>query len=94
VHPMVDVRSGAQLLERAGWTDAVADSRTLAVAYRSLGQLAADLRAQGLGNVLASPPPSLGKAGLERAREAFAAAADEHGRVVETFEILTLSGRA
>ena len=94
VHPMVDVRSGAQLLERAGWSEAVADSRTLAVAYRSLGQLAADLRAQGLGNMLASPAPPLGKAGLARAREAFAAAADEQGRVVETFEILTLSGRA
>ena len=94
VHPMVDVRSGAQLLQRAGWDDPVADSRTLEVAYRSLGQLAADLRAQGLGNVLASAAPPLGKAGLERAREAFAAAADEQGRVVETFEILTLSGRA
>lgn len=93
MHPMVEVRSGAQLLQRAGWDDPVADSRTLEVAYRSLGQLAADLRAQGLGNVLASSPPPLGKAGLERARQAFAAAADEQGRVIETFEILTLSGR-
>lgn len=93
VHPMVDVRAGAQLLQRAGWADPVADSRTLTVAYRSLDQLVADLRAQGLGNVLASRAPGLGKAGLARAREAFAAEADEQGRVVETFEILTLSGR-
>ena len=92
-HPMVDVRAGAQLLQRAGWTDPVADSRTLRVAYRSLERLVADLRAQGLGNVLASHAP-LGKAGLERARAAFAAEADEQGRVVETFEILTLSGRS
>ena len=84
LHPMVDVR--------AGWADPVADSRTLTVAYRSLDRLVADLRAQGLGNVLASHAP-LGKAGLERAREAFAAEADEQGRVVERFEILTLSGR-
>ncbi|HYD24285.1 MAG TPA: methyltransferase domain-containing protein [Croceibacterium sp.] len=91
LHPMVDVRAGAQLLQRAGWADPVADGRTLTVAYRSLEQLVTDLRAQGLGNVLASPAP-LGKAGLERARAAFAAEADEEGRVVETFEILTLSG--
>jgi hypothetical protein len=88
------VRAGAQLLQRAGWADPVADSRTTAVAYRSLERLAADLRAQGFGNVLASRAPPLGKAGLERARQAFAEAADERGRVVETFEILTLSGRA
>jgi SAM-dependent methyltransferase len=93
VHPMVDVRAGAQLLQRAGWADPVADGRTLKVAYRSLEQLVADLRAQGLGNVLASPAPAIGKAGLERARQAFAAEADEQGRVVESFEILTLSGR-
>lgn len=92
LHPMVDVRAGAQLLQRAGWADPVADSRTLTVAYRSLDRLVADLRAQGLGNVLASHAP-LSKAGLERARAAFAAEADEQGRVVETFEILTLSGR-
>ena len=92
VHPLVDVRAGAQLLQRAGWADPVADSRTLNVAYRSLAQVVADLRAQGLGNVLASRAPPLGKAALERARQAFAAEADERGRVVETFEILTLSG--
>ncbi len=92
LHPMVDVRAGAQLLQRAGWADPVADSRALTVAYRSLDRLVADLRAQGLGNMLASPAPRLGKAGLERAHAAFAAEADDRGRVVETFEILTLSG--
>jgi len=92
LHPMVDVRAGAQLLQRAGWHDPVADSRTIRVAYRSLGQLVADLRAQGLTNVLASPGPPLGKAALARALAAFGAEADEQGRVVETFEILTLSG--
>ncbi len=92
VHPMVDARAGAQLLQRAGWADPVADSRTLSVAYRSLDRLVGDLRAQGLGNVLAAYAP-LSRGGLERAREAFAAQADEHGRVVEGFEILTLSGR-
>jgi SAM-dependent methyltransferase len=92
VHPLVDVRAGAQLLQRAGWADPVADSRTLRVAYRSLDRLVGDLRAQGLGNVLASPAP-LSRAAAARAREAFAAEGDEQGRVVESFEILTLSGR-
>jgi hypothetical protein len=91
LHPMVDVRAGGQLLQRAGWADPVVDSRTLTVAYRSLRQLVADLRAQGLGNVLANPAP-LPKFARAQAAEAFDELADENGRVVETFEILTLSG--
>ena len=93
LHPMVDIRAAAALVQRAGWADPVADSRTLKVAYRSLERLVADLRDQGLGNVLASPAPPLGKAALERARAAFLAGADADGRVVEICEILTLSGR-
>lgn len=93
LHPLVDIRAAAQLLQRAGWAEPVADSRTLKVAYRSLDRLVADVRDQGLGNVLASPAPPLGKAALERARAAFLETADADGRVVESFEILTLSGR-
>ena len=93
LHPMVDVRAGAQLLQRAGWADPVADCHTVRVAYRSLDRLVGDLRAQGLGNVLASPGPALGKAALERARAAFAEAAGPDGRFIEVFEIVTLSGR-
>jgi SAM-dependent methyltransferase len=91
LHPAVDVRAGGQLLQRAGFADPVVDSRSLEVSFRSLDGLAADLRAQGLTNVLARPGPPLGKAGLARAREAFAAAGSD-GRTVERFEILTLSG--
>jgi len=93
VHPMIDIRAAAALLQRAGWADPVADSRPLKVAYRSLDRLVADLRDHGLGNVLASPAPPLGKAALERARAEFLEAADDQGRVVESFEIVTLSGR-
>jgi SAM-dependent methyltransferase len=92
LHPMVDIRAAAALLQRAGWAEPVADSRTLHASYRSLDRLVADLRDQGLGNVLASPAPPIGKAALERARAAFLAGADD-GRVVESFEIITLSGR-
>jgi SAM-dependent methyltransferase len=93
LHPMVDIRAAAQLLQRARWVDPVADSRTLRAAYRSFDRLVSDLRDQGLGNVLASYAPPLGKAALERARAAFLKAAGPDGRVIESFEILTLTGR-
>ncbi|MDE8650680.1 methyltransferase domain-containing protein [Novosphingobium album (ex Liu et al. 2023)] len=91
VHPQVDVRAGGQLLQRTGFADPVIDSRPLDAAFGSLDRLVADLRAQGLANVLADPGPPLGKAALARARAAFAQAG-ENGRTVERFEILTLSG--
>lgn len=92
IHPLVDVRGGGQLLQRAEWSDPVIDSRSLRVAYASLSQLVADVRAQGLGNVLAAPGPPLGRASLARAEATFAGLADSRSRVVETFELLTLSG--
>lgn len=91
LHPSVDVRAGAQLLQRTLYADPVADHRHVDVAFRSLERLAADLRAQALANVLADPGPALGKAAMARARQAFAAAG-EGGRTVERFEIVTLSG--
>ncbi len=86
LHPAVDVRAGGQLLQRAGWSGPVVDSRTLDVRFSSLARLTEDLRAQGLSNVLARPGPPLGKAALASARASFG------GPTLETFEILTLSG--
>lgn len=94
LHPQVDVRAGAQLLQRAGFADPVADSRSLRVRYGTLGRLVGDLRAQGLSSVLTRGGPPLGKQGLATAQTAFAAEADEDGRVTEQFELLTLSGWA
>ncbi len=91
LHPMVDVRAGGQLLQRAGFADPVVDSRTVSVSFRSLDGLVADLRAQGLTNVLARGGRPLDRPALDRARAAFAAAGED-GRTVERFEILTLSG--
>ena len=91
MHPMVDVRAGGQLLQRAGFADPVVDSRPLDVGFRSLDRLIADLRAQAMGNVLARHGRPLGKAALAAARTRFAEAARD-GRTVERFEILTLSG--
>ena len=86
IHPMVDVRAGAQLVQRAGFADPVADGRSLTVRFRSLDRLVGDLRAQGLGNVLARPGPALGREALEQARTVFGTGTEE------TFEIITLTG--
>jgi SAM-dependent methyltransferase len=86
LHPMVDVRAGGQLLQRAGWADPVIDSRPVPVRFRDLGSLVEDLRAQGLGNVLAKPGPRLNRSQASITKEQFGS------NTVETFEILTLSG--
>ena len=86
IHPQVDVRAGGQLLQRAGFADPVVDSRSLAVRFTALDALVADIRAQGLGNVLARSGPALSKAQLALTRQAFG------GPTLEHFEILTLSG--
>jgi SAM-dependent methyltransferase len=91
MHPLVDARAGAELLQRTGWADPVSDMRELSVGYRTMLQLVADLRAACLGNALASPAPPLGRAARARAEAAFMGGAE---RVVETFSILTLSGRS
>lgn len=86
LHPMIDVRAGAQLLQRAGLADPVADGRTMTVRFSSLDRLVGDLRAQGLSNVLARPGPTLGQEALKRAREVFGS------DTLETFELITLTG--
>jgi hypothetical protein len=87
MHPMVDVRAAGQLLQRAGWRDPVADVRSVRVRFSGLASLVADLRAQGLTNVLARPGPTLTRSQIAIVKEQF-------GRgTVESFEILTLTGR-
>lgn len=94
LHPLVDVRGGGPLLQRAGWANPVIDTRTLPVSYATPERLIADLRDQGLTSRLSSPAPIVTKDGWTRAREAFHALTDADGRVTERFEILTLSGWA
>jgi SAM-dependent methyltransferase len=91
LHPAVDVRAGAQLLQRTGYADPVADQRSLAVSFRTLGSLVADLRSMGLTNVLADPGPPLTRGTRDTARAAFLSMGEE-GRTTERFEILTLTG--
>lgn len=86
LHPAVDVRAGGQLLQRVGWANPVVDSRTVNVRFSSLSSLLADLRAQGLSNVLAQPGPALSRAQYNVVCQQFG------NGTVDSFEILTLSG--
>ena len=92
MHPLVDNQAASALLQRALFKRQVVDSHTLTVSFGSLARLVSDLRDQGLGSVLASAAPPLGKAALERAEMAFMKSANPKGRVLESFEILTLTG--
>lgn len=92
MHPLVDVRAAAELIQRAGWHSPVVDSHTLRVSYPSLDRLLADLRLHGMTSRLASAAPPVTREGLDRARKAYLEMADDDGKVIETFEILTLSG--
>ena len=92
MHPMVDNRAGTALLERAGFSRQVVDSFPIRVRFPSLDRMISDLRDQGLTRSLASPAPPLSRAGWERAKKLFESLREEDGKVVETFEILTLTG--
>ena len=92
LHPAVDPRSGAALLQRAGFARQVADGWTLRLRYGDLDTLIGDLRAQGLTSTLADRAPPLTRHGLERARAAFLEGGDRQGKVVETIELLTMTG--
>ena len=94
IHPQIDVRAAGDLLARAGFAMPVADGERLTVRYGSLPPLVRDLRGMGASNVLASAPPYAGKAGLLRAAEHFAGAADADGKTSEAFELVYLSGWA
>lgn len=86
LHPAVDVRAGGQLLQRAGWADPVVDGRHIMVRYSGLRSLLADLRAQGLSNVLARSGPPLSRGQFSIVKELFGSGTSEQ------FEIITLSG--
>ncbi len=92
LHPQVESRSATGLLERAGFARQVADEHGLTVRYSDLSRLVADLRDQALTSVLERGGPPLTKPALARAKAAFAASADDQGRIAERFEILTLTG--
>ena len=92
IHPMVDTSAAASLLQRAGFQRQVVDSHVISVRYSSFGQLVSDLRDHGLSNALRDLPQPLGKRGLDLAKDAFTTRADSEGKLLERFEMLTLTG--
>lgn len=92
IHPQLDSKAAAGLLQRTGFSRQVSDSHGIDVSYTSLDRLVADLRDQGQQGALASSPPPLTREQWDKARSAFLADADERGRVSERFELLTLTG--
>jgi len=96
VSPFADLQDAAALLQRAGFTEPVADTDAFQVAYAHPMELIADLRAMGETNVLAERPRRpLSKALLARAFDIYAERfARPDGRVLATFEIVTMTGWA
>ena len=96
VLPMGDLRDLGGLLQRAGLALPVADSRTITVRYKSLADLARDLRGMGETNALAqrqrkTPQKQLFRETEEIYRQHFS---DEDGLLLATFEIVFLTGWA
>ncbi len=90
-HPLVDVRALGDLAARAGLVLPVAEVDGVALAYRSIGRVFADLRAHGWSRALVGPVNPVSRAWLARAEEAFTARADADGRVAERLNLLTLT---
>jgi hypothetical protein len=91
LHPQVDVRAAGDLLVRAGFALPVADSIPLALSYRTLDRLIADLRNFGTSNMMAERHPAT-RDWYRRLREAFEAVAGDGERTAETVTLLAMTG--
>ena len=88
VHPRIEPSALAHLLMSAGFAMPVVDVDRVSVAYRSMRELVADLRAMAATNVLRERPRQpLSRLALEAAERDFATGAED-GRTIESFEIL------
>ncbi|MDE2355955.1 MAG: methyltransferase domain-containing protein [Alphaproteobacteria bacterium] len=96
VAPFIDAHDAAGLLQRAGFALPVADTDLLTVRYRQALTLMADLRALGETNILHERPPvPLTRTALAETWRAYGNEhADVEGRLLASFEIITLTGWA
>jgi NADH dehydrogenase [ubiquinone] 1 alpha subcomplex assembly factor 5 len=95
VGPTVDPAEAAGLLQRAGFAEPVTEVDTLKLRYRSLAELARDLRAHGDTGWLAGRARGLTTPRRWAEAEArFADGAADDGRVTVEVQILYLAGRA
>lgn len=93
VWPFIDVRDAGGLLQRAGFALPVVDSETVTVSYEHLFALMHDLRGMGEGNALIARRRHFAKrAVFLRAAELYQQDyADAEGRIIATFELVTLT---
>jgi SAM-dependent methyltransferase len=96
VSPFTDAFDAAALLQRAGFALPVTDVDRVTVRYANAVRLMADLRAMGETSVLIEGPRRpLTRGLIARAAEIYAQRfAEPDGRVLATFEIITLTGWA
>jgi SAM-dependent methyltransferase len=95
VGPTVDPAAGAGLLQRAGFVEPVAEVVPVAARYRTLADLARDLRAMGeTGWLAARDRRPMTRARWAAAEAAFARQAEADGKVRVAIDLLLLSGRA
>jgi NADH dehydrogenase [ubiquinone] 1 alpha subcomplex assembly factor 5 len=96
VAPCVDVRDAGALLQRAGFSEPVADVETVAVGYEHPLKLLSDLRGMGETNILAERRRRfLKRAVVARACDLyFEKFRRPDGRVTATFQTLFLTGCA
>lgn len=93
--PSVDPSEAAGLLQRAGFVEPVVDVDTLTVRYSSLQRLARDVRAVGDSGWLQARRRGLQTPGAWAAAEqAFAALADDGGKVPVEVQIIYMAARA
>ncbi|MCB2065879.1 MAG: methyltransferase domain-containing protein [Erythrobacter sp.] len=92
MHPLIDNRAAAALLQRAGFRRQVVDSYALNLRYSDFATMVSDLRDHGLTRALAQPSPAWTKAALARALAMFEDLRDQGGKVPETIEVLVMSG--
>ena len=96
VSPVVDVRDGGALLQRAGFASPVADVESITVSHEDPIALMLELRGMGEANALRhrSKTFTRRKTLLAAADILRQTAADDNGRVTTTFDVLWLTGRA
>jgi len=94
IAPFAESPDLIDLLKRTGFSMPVVDSDRVTVTYEHPLRLMADLRMMGESNILLQRPrKGLNRAILEKASALyFERHADAEGRIVATFEIITLSG--
>ncbi len=96
VAPMADVRDLGALLQRAGFALPVTDSDVVTVTYATAFDLMRELKAMGASNALVERRRvPMSRSLLTRIAEIYQERfATDDGRVVATFEILTMTGWA